>query len=62
MADEACWFKSSYSGDTGAASCVSIAPLPEQIGICDSKQANGPALLVPTAAWAAFIRALKSAG
>ncbi|MFB6700197.1 DUF397 domain-containing protein [Streptomyces rubiginosohelvolus] len=54
VAPETEWYKSSYSNDTGG-SCVEIAPLPEQVGIRDSKDKQGPALVVPQAAWTAFL-------
>ncbi|MEV4433860.1 DUF397 domain-containing protein [Streptomyces sp. NPDC049555] len=53
-AEEERWFKSSHSIDTGGGSCISIAVLPERVGIRDSKHPDGPAVTVPRAAWAAF--------
>ncbi|MGI5531083.1 DUF397 domain-containing protein [Streptomyces syringium] len=55
MADETSWFKSSYSNDNGGGGCISIAVLTDQVGVRDSKQTNGPAFLVPTTAWSAFV-------
>ena len=54
VADESAWFKSSYSNDTGGA-CVEIAACADHIGIRDSKDRTGPALVVPTAAWFSFV-------
>ncbi|MEU1629339.1 DUF397 domain-containing protein [Streptomyces sp. NPDC020096] len=54
VAEESAWFKSSYSNDTGG-SCVEIADLTSQVGIRDSKDKTGPALVVPTAAWSSFV-------
>ncbi|MFJ3439167.1 DUF397 domain-containing protein [Streptomyces cyaneofuscatus] len=54
VAAESMWHKSSYSNDTGG-SCVEIAPLNDQVGIRDSKDKQGPALVVPQAAWTAFL-------
>ncbi|MGW0792947.1 DUF397 domain-containing protein [Streptomyces sp. NPDC002911] len=54
FAPESSWLKSSYSNDTGG-SCVEIAPLLNQVGIRDSKNKKGPALVVPQAAWSAFL-------
>ncbi|MFC7872020.1 DUF397 domain-containing protein [[Kitasatospora] papulosa] len=54
VAPESSWFKSSYSNDTGG-SCVEIAPLTNAVGIRDSKDKAGPALVVPRAAWTAFL-------
>ncbi|TDC09923.1 DUF397 domain-containing protein [Streptomyces sp. 8K308] len=53
---ESAWFKSSYSTETGN-SCVEIADLScaGQVGIRDSKHSEGPALLVSTSAFAAFV-------
>ncbi|MBO0651895.1 DUF397 domain-containing protein [Streptomyces triculaminicus] len=60
IANEKSWFKSSYSTDTGAASCVSIAPLTDRVGIRDTKQNNGPAVVIPAAAWTSFIREVQA--
>ncbi|MEU7134650.1 DUF397 domain-containing protein [Streptomyces sp. NPDC046261] len=60
VADESRWFKSSYSTDNGGGGCVSVAPLPGQVGIRDSKQKNGPAFVTPASAWASFIAGLRS--
>lgn len=60
VAAEAFWFKSSYSGDNGGGGCVSIATLPQNVAIRDSKQHNGPTTLVPTATWATFIHSLRT--
>ncbi|MEU9371454.1 DUF397 domain-containing protein [Streptomyces avermitilis] len=57
---EQAWFKSSYS-DPGQ-NCVEIAaPLPgTDIAIRDSKNPTGPSLLVPAAAWSAFVTAIRT--
>ncbi|MEU2869112.1 DUF397 domain-containing protein [Streptomyces olivoreticuli] len=60
VAAETSWFKSSYSGDSGGGSCVSIAVLTDRIGIRDSKQANGPAFTVSAPAWTSFIHDVRS--
>ncbi|WP_448330225.1 DUF397 domain-containing protein [Streptomyces sp. DSM 41534] len=59
-APESAWFKSSYSEANGTA-CVEIAHLPHtaQVGIRDSKDKGGPALVVPAGAWAEFIAAVR---
>lgn len=54
------WFKSSYSGDNGAGGCVSIAALVHHVGVRDSKQHNGPALVVPTTSWSSFIHGIRA--
>ncbi|EXU62896.1 toxin [Streptomyces sp. PRh5] len=59
-APEGAWFKSSYSEANGTA-CVEIAHLPHtaQVGIRDSKDKSGPALVVPAGAWAEFVAAVR---
>lgn len=61
-APERAWFKSSYSEANGTA-CVEIAHLPHtaQVGIRDSKDKGGPALVVPVMAWAEFVAAVRRA-
>ncbi|UGY91238.1 DUF397 domain-containing protein [Streptomyces gobiensis] len=61
LAPEDAWFKSSYSGDTGNI-CIEIVDLSSQVGIRDSKDQTGPALLVPTAAWISFVHGLRMGG
>ncbi|MGR3938263.1 DUF397 domain-containing protein [Streptomyces sp. BRA346] len=60
VAPENAWFKSSYSEANGTM-CVEIAHLTRttEVGIRDSKEKAGPALVVPAAAWAAFIREIR---
>ncbi|MEV6127335.1 DUF397 domain-containing protein [Streptomyces violaceusniger] len=60
-APERAWFKSSYSEANGTA-CVEIAHLPRtaQVGIRDSKDKGGPALVVPAGAWAEFVAAVRN--
>ncbi|NUQ97459.1 MAG: DUF397 domain-containing protein [Streptomyces sp.] len=50
------WRKSSYSSSEGG-QCVEVAPCPHAIHIRDSKNPEGPAFQVGTAAWAAFLAA-----
>nr|WP_199809494.1 DUF397 domain-containing protein [Streptomyces sp. NRRL S-920] len=59
VAPESAWFKSSYSNDTGG-NCVEIASLTEQVGIRDSKDKTGPALVVPADAWSSFVSLVRS--
>ena len=47
------WFKSSYS-DAGQ-NCLEAAPLASRIGVRDSKNPTGPALLLPATAWSPFL-------
>ncbi|MFI6289513.1 DUF397 domain-containing protein [Streptomyces sp. NPDC051018] len=53
-ATEDAWFKSSYSSGAGN-SCVEIADLTDRVGIRDSKDKQGAALVVPAASWARFV-------
>ncbi|MEW1865690.1 DUF397 domain-containing protein [Streptomyces sp. NBC_00669] len=59
LADESVWFKSSYSNDSGGV-CVEVAPLAHAVGIRDSKDKAGPALLVAPAEWASFVDLVRS--
>nr|WSX76120.1 DUF397 domain-containing protein [Streptomyces sp. NBC_00899] len=54
------WRKSSYSGgDNG--SCVEVADdLVGAVPVRDSKDPQGPALVFPAAAWAAFVADVKA--
>jgi hypothetical protein len=53
------WRTSSYSSQDG--NCVEVATnLPGTVAVRDSKQPDGPGLLVSAADWQAFVRGLKS--
>ncbi|MFI6490572.1 DUF397 domain-containing protein [Streptomyces sp. NPDC050564] len=55
----ATWIKSSYSGDNGG-DCIEIAPgIPGIVPVRDSKNPDGPVLLIPYSAWSAFTAALR---
>lgn len=55
----ATWRKSSYSGGTG--NCVEIADdLPGVVGVRDSKDPDGPALVFTPGAWRSFIAEVRS--
>ncbi|WKK26696.1 DUF397 domain-containing protein [Streptomyces olivoreticuli] len=59
----ATWTKSSYSGN-GGANCVEWIPTcveSSAVPIRDSKNPDGPALLVATAAWTSFLAGIKNA-
>ncbi|MEV4129845.1 DUF397 domain-containing protein [Nocardia sp. NPDC049707] len=50
------WFKSSRSG--GSSNCVEVAFLPNnRVGVRDSKNPSGPALVFTPAEWSAFTAA-----
>ena len=55
------WRKSSYSGTNGG-NCIEAAPgfITGVVPVRDSKDPQGPALLVTTAAFASFVAAVKS--
>ncbi|MGP3976811.1 DUF397 domain-containing protein [Streptomyces sp. 8N114] len=54
------WRKSSYSGNQGG-SCLEVVDNHPTgiVPVRDSKNPQGPALLVPAAAWSAFVASLK---
>ena len=55
----ATWRKSSYSGGSG--NCVEVADnLSGAVGVRDSKDPGGPALVVTAQAWQAFTDQVKS--
>jgi hypothetical protein len=54
------WRRSSYSNANGG-NCVEITEdFPGVVPVRDSKNPNGPALVVPAAAWDAFVNSLKA--
>jgi hypothetical protein len=54
------WRKSSYSGN-GGSNCVEVARnLPGIVAVRDSKNPDGPFLLVSRDEWASFITRLRS--
>lgn len=54
---EVAWIKSTFS-DAGQ-NCVEVAHLTPGIGVRDSKNPTGPALLLPPTTWTAFITHLR---
>jgi len=58
----ATWRKSSYSNSDGGA-CLEVAdnlPTPTPlVPVRDSKNPQGPALILPAAAWASFVAAVR---
>ncbi len=55
----ATWRKSSYSGGYSS-ECVEVGDAGYAIAVRDSKDPNGPSLLVSPIAWAAFAGKIKS--
>jgi hypothetical protein len=56
----AAWRKSSYSGNDGG-NCVEVARnLPGAVALRDSKDPNGPVLVVTPEDWQAFTAAAKA--
>ncbi|HLI41026.1 MAG TPA: DUF397 domain-containing protein [Streptosporangiaceae bacterium] len=51
------WRKSRRSGN--AANCVEVAGLPGAVGVRDSKDPDGPALVLTRDAWRAFAGRVK---
>ncbi|NSC21152.1 DUF397 domain-containing protein [Streptomyces albus subsp. chlorinus] len=56
------WHKSSYSGNGGQ--CIEVAtnlaPTHDVVPIRDSKNPTGPALTIPTTAFATFVAGVKT--
>ncbi|MDT3397009.1 DUF397 domain-containing protein [Streptomyces sp. B1866] len=59
VAPEGAWFKSSYSNEQGQV-CVEVADLRSEVGVRDSKDKSGPALVVPAAAWSSFVLGVRT--
>lgn len=58
----AVWRKSSRSGGNGG-QCVEVAAnLPGVVAVRDSKDPDGPKLLLTPTEWAIFVRGIKSGG
>lgn len=55
---EAAWFKSSRSG--ASKECVEVAFISDQVGVRDSKDQQGPALMFSPRAWDDFTAALQA--
>jgi hypothetical protein len=52
------WRKSSYSGNSG--NCVEIAALGTVVAVRDSKEPDGPVLVIARAQWRQFIWSTKN--
>ncbi|WP_328506357.1 DUF397 domain-containing protein [Streptomyces sp. NBC_00391] len=56
----ATWIKSSHSGTNGG-DCIEIAPaIPAVVPVRDSKNPDGPVLVINRSAWLSFIGAVRS--
>jgi hypothetical protein len=51
------WRASTYS--SGEQACVEVAVVPGQVGVRDSKDRSGPALVFTPSAWRAFVGDLQ---
>lgn len=57
---ELSWRKASYSGN-GGGSCVEVGTgLPGKVAVRDSKDREGPKLVVSGPAWSEFIQGIKT--
>lgn len=54
------WRKSSYSGGSGS-NCVEVGDAGRAVAVRDSKDPDGPSLLVSPTAWLTFTGKIKSA-
>lgn len=54
----AVWRKSSYSNGQGG-NCIEVCQLPGLVAVRDSKDPNGPALVVTPAAWTLFVEQVR---
>lgn len=53
------WIRSSYS-DANGGNCIEIAPdFPETVPVRDSKNPDGPVLVVTRSAWSAFVDSVR---
>ncbi|WP_395106052.1 DUF397 domain-containing protein [Actinomadura sp. SCN-SB] len=55
------WRKASRSNTSGG-QCVEVAELPEAIGVRDSKDPQGPKLILTPGAWRTLVDHVKSDG
>jgi len=53
------WRKSTFTSGAGQAQCVELAWLPVGGAVRDSKHPTGPALVIGTAEWSAFLADAK---
>ncbi|MEV6756715.1 DUF397 domain-containing protein [Streptomyces sp. NPDC051214] len=58
IAPESAWYKSSYSDGTGNY-CIEAAELPAGVGVRDSKDKQGPALVFARSTWSTFVTSVS---
>ncbi|MET9387615.1 DUF397 domain-containing protein [Streptomyces sp. NPDC002928] len=58
LAPEGAWFKSSYSSGSEG-NCLEATDLAPKVGIRDSKDKKGPALVFPRSSWTAFVAGVR---
>lgn len=58
LAPASAWFKSSFSGNGN--NCIELADLGTAVGVRDSKEQNGQALVVTSTAFAGFVASVKA--
>ena len=56
------WRASSYSGPEGGSCLEVLDGHPAGVPVRDSKDPDGPAVIVPSPAWSAFVAAVRSGG
>ncbi|MET8579553.1 DUF397 domain-containing protein [Streptomyces collinus] len=54
-ASELAWFKSSYSSGPDGDSCIEVATTAEIVHVRDSKNIEGPRLMLRPGTWARFV-------
>ncbi|TDD94348.1 DUF397 domain-containing protein [Actinomadura rubrisoli] len=57
--NSATWRKSSHSGTQGGSECVEVGDFHETIAVRDSKDLDGPKLIVTRGAFAVLVAELK---
>lgn len=53
------WRTSTYT-KAGGNNCVEVAPLPDIVGVRDTKNRDGGSLVVSRGAWAAFVGSITA--
>lgn len=57
--DSLTWHKSSYSGTRVDGNCIEVARCPAAVVVRDSKDPDGPVLVVSSAAFACLVGSLR---